>query len=416
MIDFEKLLDKAARNLKLGYMGPYALFTSSIVSVYGQQCVSDEAMNAMFYLFCKAQPEVEAIDCHTLSKILDGSPRARSFYFIKQNIFEKAREITGAYIEGGNHWTFFHCDIGNRIITYFNSFGESSDKCKAIAREWGSFAMSRGGPAVWQVNTVKHPLQKDGISCRIHTILFAETFLKKNQFSKLKCPNLTKERARLANLLFDSLDRTKTCGLCERQLPDKDKPLDAEPGVALPLDAEPGVALPLDAEPGVALPLDAEPGVALPLDAEPGVALPLDAEPGVALPLDAEPGVALPLDAEPGVALPLDAEPGVALPLDAEPGVALPLDAEPGVALPLDAEPGVAQPLDAETSVAQPLDAEPGVALPLDAEPGVAQPPTKQNSECVDLAEDVGHLASRHIPLEEVGAALVEKSTGDVLG
>ncbi|KAJ7986334.1 hypothetical protein DPEC_G00338850 [Dallia pectoralis] len=43
MIDFEKLLDKAARNFKLGYMGPYALFTSSIVSAYGQQCVSDEA-------------------------------------------------------------------------------------------------------------------------------------------------------------------------------------------------------------------------------------------------------------------------------------------------------------------------------------------------------------------------------------
>ncbi|KAL0968518.1 hypothetical protein UPYG_G00267920 [Umbra pygmaea] len=36
--------------------------------------------------------------------------------------------------------------------------------------------------------------------------------------------------------------------------------------------------------------------------------------------------------------------------------------------------------------------------------------------ECVDLAEDIGHLATRTIPFDEVGKSLVEKNKGDVPG
>ncbi|XP_056091144.1 uncharacterized protein LOC130070684 [Rhinichthys klamathensis goyatoka] len=181
--------------------------------------VSDEVMDSICNVLSKDHPGVVHVNSQALTKILDGSKRAKSHYFLKNNIFKGTTEMFGAYLEGGNHWSFFHCNVDRRCITYFNSFGETEWQCQAIAQHWSAFAASRGVKGEWNIKTTKHNLQTDSVSCGIHTLAFATEFMKSGGcITSFQCPAIQQERMRLASLLFQSLDRTKKCGICAKNV------------------------------------------------------------------------------------------------------------------------------------------------------------------------------------------------------
>ncbi|KAI7790398.1 hypothetical protein IRJ41_007703, partial [Triplophysa rosa] len=127
---------------KIGKIGPYPIYVSSFQSLLGSQELPDEIMDAIFHLFSMKTPGFVAINIHSLNNILDGKVRARSHSFVKNNILKKA-VVIGPYLEGGNHWTFFRCNIAGRTITYLNSFGERKESCQKIADNWGIFATAK---------------------------------------------------------------------------------------------------------------------------------------------------------------------------------------------------------------------------------------------------------------------------------
>ncbi|XP_073729759.1 uncharacterized protein [Misgurnus anguillicaudatus] len=154
---------------------------------------------------CSAwQPDVLAINTHTLTDILEGKPRARSRYFTKRNIFENIKEIIGPYLECGNHWTFFHCSIVDHTITYLNSLGEEDEQYYKLAENWSIFAASKGYRGPWKRTKRNHTLQNDTISCGVFTAVFAEAFLGDTR-GYLACSPVLQERERLGIFLFSSL-------------------------------------------------------------------------------------------------------------------------------------------------------------------------------------------------------------------
>ncbi|XP_036421581.1 uncharacterized protein LOC118804846 isoform X3 [Colossoma macropomum] len=168
------------------------------------------------------RPGVVAINTHTLTHILDGKARVRSRYFIKRNIFENAKEVVGPYLEGGNHWTFFHCNIVDRSITYLNSLGEQDKQYYKIAQNWSTFAAAKGYQGPWKRSRRSHTLQDDSISCGVFTAVFAETFLRGDE-GNIACPPIQGERERLGLLLLSSLDRSGICGICHKMASKKNK-------------------------------------------------------------------------------------------------------------------------------------------------------------------------------------------------
>ncbi|KAI2644968.1 mRNA cleavage and polyadenylation factor CLP1 [Labeo rohita] len=132
----------------VGSVGPYNIQVQSLNTLMEDSKVSDENQKDPFSRIAPV-----------FIKILNGSKRAKSHYFLKNNILEGATEVFGAHLEGGNHWSFFlaaglrcwamkigayqgcvlgqkHCSVDKRCITYFNSLGETEWQCQAIAQHW----------------------------------------------------------------------------------------------------------------------------------------------------------------------------------------------------------------------------------------------------------------------------------------
>ncbi|XP_073793575.1 uncharacterized protein isoform X1 [Danio rerio] len=214
------LFQKKRPTFTIGSVGPYNIQVDSLITLMGDNQVSDEVMDSICDLLSKDRPGVVHINCHTLTKILDGSKRAKSHYFLKNNILEKAKEVFGVYLERGNHWSFFHCKLDGRCLTYFNSLGETELQCQAISKHWSAFADSRGLKGEWHLKTTTHSLQTDSVSCGIHTLAFATEFMEAGGLiTSFQCPEIQQERMRLASLLFQSLDRTKKMwNMCKKVL------------------------------------------------------------------------------------------------------------------------------------------------------------------------------------------------------
>ncbi|CAL8277265.1 unnamed protein product [Merluccius merluccius] len=78
---------------------------------------------------------------------------------------------------------------------------------------------SWGVKGEWDLQTMKHSLQTDSVSCGIHTLAFATEFMNSGGcITSFQCPAIQEQRMRLASLLFRSLDRTKTCGICGKKV------------------------------------------------------------------------------------------------------------------------------------------------------------------------------------------------------
>ncbi|XP_048040311.1 uncharacterized protein LOC125264721 isoform X3 [Megalobrama amblycephala] len=206
----------------IGRIGPYPLYMESFESLIENNEVSDEIMDALFHLFSRKRPDVLAINNQTLGHILEGDTRARSSYFTKKNIFENKTKVVGPFLEDGNHWTFFHCSIVDRTITYLNSLGETDEQYNKIAENWSTFAASKGYQGPWKRVLRKHSLQHDSISCGVFTAVFAEAILG-GSGGYLMCSPIQEERERLGTLLFSSLDRSGICGVCFYKVPRKNK-------------------------------------------------------------------------------------------------------------------------------------------------------------------------------------------------
>ncbi|XP_050961129.1 uncharacterized protein LOC127162372 [Labeo rohita] len=210
----------------IGRVGPYPVYVESFESLVEDNRVSDEIMDALFHLFTMKRPDVVAINTHTLNQILDGETRARSHYFIKRNIFDNKKEIVGPYLEGGNHWTFFHCNLVDRTLMYLNSLGEQDEQYNKIAENWSTFAASKGFQGPWKMTKRSHALQNDSVSCGVFTAVFAEAFLGGAE-GYLACSSVQQERERLGLFLFSSLDKSGVCGICHKTVSKKSKASDA---------------------------------------------------------------------------------------------------------------------------------------------------------------------------------------------
>nr|XP_055031011.1 uncharacterized protein LOC129419846 isoform X1 [Misgurnus anguillicaudatus]XP_055031012.1 uncharacterized protein LOC129419846 isoform X1 [Misgurnus anguillicaudatus] len=194
-VEVLKCLKMKRPTFKVGSVGPYNIQINSLTTLVEDDKVSDEVMDSICDVLSRIRPGVVHINSQALTKILDGSKRAKSHYFIKNNIFEGTTEVFGPYLEGGNHWTFFHCNVDKRCITYFNSFGEIEWQCQAIAQHWCDFATARGVQGEWVLKTTKHSLQTDSVSCGVHTLAFATEFIKSGGcITSFQCPAIQQER------------------------------------------------------------------------------------------------------------------------------------------------------------------------------------------------------------------------------
>ncbi|XP_048098191.1 uncharacterized protein LOC125293971 [Alosa alosa] len=216
MSEIEKWVKNEALpgNFYLGDVGQFPLSLASFRSIYNQHCISDEIMDAIFYLKGKHDQKC-VLTSHVMTNILDGTKRARSTYFVKNNILHSSRYIMGPYLENGNHWTFVHCDLTSKVITYADSLGESTDKMSAIKDNWGKFAEARQTTGPWTIKSFKHAKQMDSVSCGVFTIMFAECHLSVSPFRD--CCLFTK-RQQLTQELLAALDHTKRCGSCVKLL------------------------------------------------------------------------------------------------------------------------------------------------------------------------------------------------------
>ncbi|XP_076732602.1 uncharacterized protein LOC143413426 isoform X3 [Maylandia zebra] len=143
-------------------------------TVTPSQC---QVIDGLIYLQCENFPHIYPIPSQITGKILDGSTRAQSAYFLKKNIFQMYEKLIGACLENGSHWTLFFCDIPKRTIVYMNSFGESEVRKSAVLKNWSSFASARGCTGEWTLSHVSHPHQQDGNSCGVHVIMFAQSLI-----------------------------------------------------------------------------------------------------------------------------------------------------------------------------------------------------------------------------------------------
>ncbi|XP_026014755.1 uncharacterized protein LOC113016265 isoform X3 [Astatotilapia calliptera] len=191
--------------------------------MFDQTNISDEVIDGLIYLQCENFPHIYPIPSQITGKILDGSTRAQSAYFLKKNIFQMYEKLIGACLENGSHWTLFFCDIPKRTIVYMNSFGESEVRKSAVLKNWSSFASARGCTGEWTLSHVSHPHQQDGNSCGVHVIMFAQSLIDgKTQVEEYNT-EITKLRSRLCHYLFSSIDRTRKCSQCWCVIAAKDR-------------------------------------------------------------------------------------------------------------------------------------------------------------------------------------------------
>ncbi|XP_042585205.1 uncharacterized protein LOC122138211 isoform X2 [Cyprinus carpio] len=193
-----------------------SIFNTIIIGTVPSTLVNEDIK--MVIKWTLKRPDVLAINNQTLGHILEGDTRARSSYFTKKNIFENKTEVVGPFLEDGNHWTFFHCSIVDRTITYLNSLGETDEQYNKIAENWSTFAASKGYQGPWKRVLRKHSLQ--------HVHAFAEAILG-GSGGYLTCSPIQEEREHLGTLLFSSLDRSGICGICFHKVPRKNKATDA---------------------------------------------------------------------------------------------------------------------------------------------------------------------------------------------
>ncbi|XP_076120163.1 uncharacterized protein LOC143112455 isoform X1 [Alosa pseudoharengus] len=167
---------------------------------------------------CLDSPGTINVPSHIMTKISEGSSRARNSYFLKMNIFQKY--VVGAMLENSNHWTLFYAGIERRIVVYMNSLGESKAKEQDILNNWSSFAAARGCDGPWEIVNVQHPMQTDGHSCGVHVILYAQALLHGGAVEQGIVKDfgweMSEIRAQLCHDLFRSLDRTQKCSDCRR--------------------------------------------------------------------------------------------------------------------------------------------------------------------------------------------------------
>uniref|UniRef100_A0AAX7V411 Alkylated DNA repair protein AlkB homologue 8 N-terminal domain-containing protein n=1 Tax=Astatotilapia calliptera TaxID=8154 RepID=A0AAX7V411_ASTCA len=91
----------------VGVAGPNSIGISSLKSLFDQTNISDEVIDGLIYLQCENFPHIYPIPSQITGKILDGSTRAQSAYFLKKNIFQMYEKLIGACLENGSHWTLF---------------------------------------------------------------------------------------------------------------------------------------------------------------------------------------------------------------------------------------------------------------------------------------------------------------------
>ncbi|XP_026102916.1 uncharacterized protein LOC113074321 isoform X5 [Carassius auratus] len=217
-----RCLQNKSPRFTLGSVGPYDIQVNSLNILMRDEQVSDEVMNSICDILSKDRPGVVHINCQALTKILDGSKRAKSHYFLKNNILERATEVFGVYLENGNHWSFFHCNVDRRCITYFNSLGETEWQCQAIAQHWSAFAASRGVKGEWDLKTTKHNLQTDSVSCGIHTLAVGKKDVPPNV---LQQPRKAKTKVTIFSTLTEgeAEDLAKGFGMALTKLVPKDQ-------------------------------------------------------------------------------------------------------------------------------------------------------------------------------------------------
>ncbi|XP_019219326.1 uncharacterized protein LOC109203873 isoform X4 [Oreochromis niloticus] len=207
----------------VGVVGPNSIGISSLKSLFDQTNISDEVIDGLIYLQCENFPHIYPIPSQITGKILDGSIRAQSAYFLKKNIFQMYEKLIGACLENGSHWTLFFCDIPKRTIVYMNSFGESEVRKSAVLKNWSSFASARGCTGEWTLSHVSHPHQQDGNSCGVHVIMFAQSLIEGKTHVEEYNTEIPKLRSRLCHYLFSSIDRTRKCSQCWCVIAAKDR-------------------------------------------------------------------------------------------------------------------------------------------------------------------------------------------------
>ncbi|KAL5009475.1 hypothetical protein ScPMuIL_011780 [Solemya velum] len=85
----------------LGRIGPYSISDSSIRHLRG--AISDEIIDAYFYLLDEKSPSICHINCIVMTAIFNGSTERLGI--LQRENFNAYDCIFGAVNEGGSHWT-----------------------------------------------------------------------------------------------------------------------------------------------------------------------------------------------------------------------------------------------------------------------------------------------------------------------
>ncbi|XP_048853068.1 uncharacterized protein LOC125721122 isoform X2 [Brienomyrus brachyistius] len=100
----------------------------------------------------------------------------------------------------GAHWILVVVDIPLKKIILMDPFGNEASYERRILRNWRNFMKQRGDDenrATWTVATLQHNKQRDGSSCGVFILKFAEHLLSEGDISRVQTTSDFVTNARL---------------------------------------------------------------------------------------------------------------------------------------------------------------------------------------------------------------------------
>ncbi|XP_073802848.1 uncharacterized protein [Danio rerio] len=197
----------------LSKVGPYKLFYSDISRLRPGMELESEVINAYLTLKVKEHNEKSkrkayAFNTFTMSELWKGKPQ-------RFKVDPAKYDVLLGIVNECHHWFLMAIYPAQRKAILLDSLGETEVKKKKCL-ETASAIMKKLPVSHWVCETLPHPHQKDGTSCGVFALKFAEYILKEKEIDFCSAPQEVKRlRLEIASTLLDqSDDLSDLCHFC----------------------------------------------------------------------------------------------------------------------------------------------------------------------------------------------------------
>ncbi|XP_048861185.1 uncharacterized protein LOC125728154 isoform X2 [Brienomyrus brachyistius] len=207
-------------------VGPYKLYDHSFRTLQGNEWLSDEVIDAyVHYILEKQQKPIHQMCAVVATSLFTG--KFRTLMKMKFPVVEK----WACPVNVGAHWILLVVDIPLKKIILIDPFGNEASYERRILRNWRNFMKQRGDDenrATWTVATLQHNKQRDGSSCGVLILKFAEHLLSEGDISRVQTTSdfVTNARLEIACSLLEYQGKALDyCVICSMMEGDADKTL-----------------------------------------------------------------------------------------------------------------------------------------------------------------------------------------------